>query len=118
MKKYISTLCHVRKNEGGILIPVLAILVMMTTLVLFFIQDGYMRQEFTKQTTDFYLARTLENMAIEEVSQQKVIQNQQIDYNIGIVKIIKKDNSSKITVETCLNNQYKRTKERTLSFKE
>lgn len=96
-------------DEGGVLLPVLAILVMFTILTLYVTEDYRARKEVLVNTKDFYLARSLENLTWEELQQEETVKNETVRYNIGTVEVVWFEKTQEVELKTSLNNKYKRT---------
>lgn len=63
-------------------------------------------------TKDFYLAKTMEEMAISEFRNEMKQDEKLFQYNIGTVEIKKNSKNDICEIKTNLNNQYKRTTKR------
>lgn len=117
-EKPIPTFYLMNKNEGGILLPVLVILMMFTILTLYVLEDYRTRQEVLVNTKDFYLAKSLENITWEEVKTEKIVKNRTVTYNIGEVQVIWNEKNKEIELNTKLKNNYKRTTKKRFNEKE
>lgn len=111
-KKPIFTLSFLKNRSGGILLPVMAILMMFTILLLVVTEDYLARQEFLITTKDFNLARTIEELSVNQVDIENKQTPQVFYYNIGEVEA--KWNSQKkiFYFETRLNNNFRRKSDR------
>lgn len=116
-EKYIVTFYSTNNDEGGILLPVLVILVMFTILTLYTVEDYHTRKEVLTNTKDFYLAKTLENITWDEIKQAKTVKNQVVTFNIGEVEVVWLEKTQEVELKTSLNNKYKRTTKKDLSKK-
>lgn len=101
-----------KSSTGSILLPVLSILMMFTIITLYIVQDYRSRHEMLTNTKDFYLAKTMEEMAISEFKVDMKQDEKLFQYNIGTVEIKKNSKNDICEIKTNLNNQYKRTTKR------
>lgn len=113
-RRVIAIFSFIRNKDGGILLPVLAILVMFTTMTLYVLQDYSVRRKMLVSTQDFYLAKTIEEMAILEFKEDMKQGEKLFQYNIGTVDISYDKEKKNHKITTSLNNQYKRTTNRTI----
>ncbi|SLM85540.1 hypothetical protein FM121_05530 [Vagococcus fluvialis bH819] len=65
-------------------------------------------------TKDFYLAKTMEEMAISEFRNEMKQDEKLFQYNLGTVEIKKDAKSDICEIKTNMDNQYKRTTKRTI----
>ena len=116
-KKPISIISFLKNKEGGILVPVLAIFMMFTLLLLFVTEDYYLRRETYVNTKDFYLAKTMEELSSIEIGLADGPTGMEIPFNIGTSKWTFKEAENNYSVVTSLSNQYKRTSNYELNLK-
>ncbi|MEG2254959.1 MAG: competence type IV pilus minor pilin ComGG [Vagococcus sp.] len=106
-----------RGNQGGILFPVMAILLMMTLLLVYVTDDYFARREMLVNTRDYYVSRSMEEMSLETVRQDTEAAEVVVSFNQGKSRWKKGDNLADYQVITSLSNQYKRTSHRNLTTK-
>lgn len=110
----MSTFSFIKSSTGSILVPVLSILMMFTIITLYIVQDYRSRHEMLTNTKDFYLAKSIEEMAILEFKEDMKQGEKLFQYNIGTVDISYDKEKKNHKITTSLNNQYKRTTNRTI----
>ncbi len=104
-----------KNNEGGILVPVLAILFMFTFLALLVAEDYKIRREILGNTKDFYLAKAMEEMTWNDIISDNSVKKTSFYYNKGKVRVVELGENGEIELQTQLTNQYKRTTTRSLN---
>ena len=108
-EKLIPTFYSTDDYEGGILLPILVILMMFTIITLYVLEDDRTRREVLVNTKDFYLAKSLENITWEEIKEEKIVKNKTVTYNLGEVDVIWHEKNKEVELNTSLKNNYKRT---------
>ncbi|MBO0437700.1 competence type IV pilus minor pilin ComGG [Vagococcus fluvialis] len=108
-KKNTAIFYFLKNKQGGVLFPVLTILFMFTLLLLYVTDDYFSRREMLVNTRDFYLAKTMEEISLLEITQQTTEENKVFIFNIGESTWEWNKEKKNYLVQTSLSNQYKRT---------
>lgn len=97
-----------RRDEGGILIPVLSLLVMVSVMTLFIVKEYQYKREITLITSDFYMAQVMSDMTFEQIKKEGKLDNHYV-FEEGQVVTEYDDRQKELQLEVLLKNSYKRT---------
>lgn len=96
-------------NHGGVLLPILCVLVMLSMLTLFVLEDYRQKQLMTQQLIDYYVAEAVLQKEQEQVNPTNRYEKRQVLYNVGHVTIAPDNTKLFVDLKITMLDGYKRT---------